>query len=118
MSDIIIPPIGKGPTRKEKTKLQEIRKKDDAEEENFYALEVKDFEKVEYRPYDTKEEKKEDLPKINFFVDKIYMQRIVKDPSKILVTVYVDYGFLKPNKVDLLVDVDKKHPFKSKAKES
>ena len=35
MSDNIIPPIGKGPSRKEKTKLQEIRKKDDAEEENF-----------------------------------------------------------------------------------
>ncbi len=118
MSDIIIPPIGKGPTRKEKTKLQEIRKKDDSEEENFYALEVKDFEKVEYRPYDTKEEKKEDLPKMDFFVDKIYMQRIVDDPSKVLVTVYVDYGFLKPNKVNLLVDVNKKLPFKSKVKGS
>ncbi|MCK4972256.1 MAG: metallophosphoesterase, partial [Candidatus Heimdallarchaeota archaeon] len=118
MSDNIIPPIEKGPTRKEKTKLKEIRKKDDAEEENFYALEVKDFEKVEYRPYETKEEKKEELPKIDFFVDKIYMQRIVDDPSKVLVTVYIDYGFLKPNKVKLLVNVDKKHPFKSKAKGS
>ncbi|MBY9000808.1 MAG: metallophosphoesterase [Candidatus Heimdallarchaeota archaeon] len=118
MSSTIIPPEGKGPSRRDRAKILEYKKKRDAEEENFYALEVQDFDKVEYRPYDTKEEKKEDLPKIDFFVDKIYMQRIVDDPTKILVTAYIDYGFLKSNKVNLLVDVDKKHPFKSKAKGS
>ena len=84
-------------------------------EENIYILETDDFEKVEYKPYDTTEEKEEDLPKLKYVLDKVYLQRLDNDPSKMLVTLYMDYGYLRPNCVKEMVIIDKKRRFLSQA---
>ena len=116
MHDKIIPPEQRIPSRTYRVKIKETIRERLAEEENFYVLELDDFEKVEYRPYDTTEEKKEDLPKVRFVLDKIYLQKIIDDSSKLLCTIYVDYGYLKPNRVKELVKINKKKPFLSEPK--
>ncbi|MCG3220958.1 MAG: metallophosphoesterase [Candidatus Heimdallarchaeota archaeon] len=116
MHEKIIPPEHRIPSRTYRVKIKETIRERLAEEENFYVLELDDFDKVEYRPYDTTEEKKDDLPKIRFVLDKVYLQKMVDDSSKLLCSVYIDYGYLKTNRVKELVEVNKKKPFLSEPK--
>ncbi len=112
----IIPPEDKIPSRSYRLKIKESIRRRLAEEENFYPIELEDFEEVEYKPYSIKEIEDEKLPPVKFVIDKYYQLRIKDDPSKILVTLYLDYGFLKPNRVKEIVEINKKKPFLSKLK--
>ncbi|MCE7741814.1 MAG: hypothetical protein GOP50_05100 [Candidatus Heimdallarchaeota archaeon] len=112
----IIPPEEKIPSRGYRIKIKESIRRRLAEEENFYAIELDDFEEVEYKPYSTEENIEEKLPPVKFVIDKYYLQRIKDDPSRVLVTLYLDYGYLKPNRVKEIVEVNKKKPFLSKLK--
>ena len=116
MSEKIISPEDRIPSTKYRLKIRESIVRRLTEQENFYILEEEDFDEVEYKEYSTREEKEEDLPKMKFVPDKIYLQRFTDDPTKVLVTVYIDYGYLKPNKVKELVDVNRRKPFLSKPK--
>ncbi|MEE9409356.1 MAG: metallophosphoesterase, partial [Candidatus Heimdallarchaeota archaeon] len=116
MSTKIIPPEDKIPSRTYKVKIRETILKRLAEEENFYVLETSDFDKVVYKPYSTTEKKDEDLPKLDFVIEKVYLQRITDDASKLLVTAYLDSGYLRPDCVKKLVDVNRRKPFLSKPK--
>lgn len=113
MKEKIIPPEQRIPSRTYRVKIKETVGKRLVAEENIYILEPDDFEKVEYKPYDTTKEKEEDLPKLKYVLDKVYLQRIDNDPSKMLVTLYMDYGYLRPNCVKELVIIDKKKRFLS-----
>ncbi|MHA1668430.1 MAG: metallophosphoesterase family protein [Candidatus Heimdallarchaeaceae archaeon] len=111
----ILPPEIRIPSKIYRIKIKESPHRRLVKEENFYSLELEDFEKVEYKPYETKGEMKEELPKIEFVIDKLYLQRITTDPSKLVLVVYLDYGYLKKNRVKEVVKVNKKKPFLSKA---
>ena len=112
----VVPPEDKIPSTGYRIKIKESIRKRLAEEENFYPIELEDFEEVEYKPYSTKEIVEEKLPPVKFVIDKYYLQRIRDDPSKVLVTLYLDYGYLKPNRVKEVVEINKKKPYLSKLK--
>ncbi len=116
MDQKIIPPEDRIPSRIYRVKIKETRFKRLAEEENIYVLEKDDFESAKYKPYSITEKEDETLPPLKFIVDKVYFQRIDDDPASILVTAYIDYGYLKPNAVKELVDVNKRKPFWSEPK--
>ncbi|MCE7748333.1 MAG: metallophosphoesterase [Candidatus Heimdallarchaeota archaeon] len=112
----ISPPEDRIPSTKYRIKIRETIRRRLAEEENFYPLELEDFDEVKYKPYTTTEKEDESIPPVKFIIDKYYMMRITNDASKILVSVYLDYGFLKTNRVKEVVDVNKKKPFLSNPK--
>ncbi|MCG3256207.1 MAG: hypothetical protein KAU62_09005, partial [Candidatus Heimdallarchaeota archaeon] len=112
----ILPPEDRIPSTKYRIKIRETIRRRLAEEENFYPLELEDFDEVEYKPYTTTEKEDESIPSVKFIIDKYYMLRIANDASKILVSAYLDYGYLKTNRVKEVVDVNKKKPFLSTPK--
>ena len=93
----ILPPEIRIPSKIYRIKIKESPRRRLVKEESFYSLELEDFEKVEYKPYE------------------LYLQRITTDPSKLVLVVYLDYGYLKKNRVKEVVKVNKKKPFLSKA---
>ena len=109
----ILPPEDRIPSTKYRIKIRETIRRRLAEEENFYPLELEDFDEVEYKPYTTTEKEDESIPSVKFIIDKYYMLRITNDSSKILVSVYLDYGYLKTNRVKEVVAVNRKKPFLS-----
>ncbi|OLS32089.1 MAG: hypothetical protein HeimAB125_12460 [Candidatus Heimdallarchaeota archaeon AB_125] len=112
----ILLPEDRIPSTKYRIKIRETLRRRLAEEENFYPLELDDFDEADYKPYTTTEKEDESIPPVKFVLDKYYMLRIADDASKILVTVYLDYGYLKQNRVKELVDVNRKKPFLSNPK--
>ncbi len=112
----ILLPEDRIPSTKYRIKIRETIRKRLAEEENFYPLELEDFDEVEYKPYTITDKEDESIPPVKFVLDKYYMLRIVDDPSKILISVYLDYGYLKQNRVKELIDVNRKKPFLSNPK--
>ena len=112
----IIPPEDRIPERDYRIKIKETAHKRLAEQENFYPLELDDFEEIDYKPYSTKDSVDEKLPPVKFVINKYLMQRIKDDPSKVLITMYLDYGDLEPNRVAEVVEINKKKPFLSKLK--
>ena len=112
----IILPEDRIPSTKYRIKVRETLRRRLAEEENFYPLELEDFDKVDYKPYTTTEKEDESIPLVKFVIDKYYMLKIIEDTSKIIVSVYLDYGYLKTNRVKEIVDVNKKKPFLSSPK--
>ncbi|MBN1328342.1 MAG: metallophosphoesterase [Candidatus Heimdallarchaeota archaeon] len=48
------------------------------------------------------------LKNINYIPDKIYLQRLDADNSKVIVKLYVDWGYLDSNKLDFFIDAQNK----------
>ncbi|TET81551.1 MAG: hypothetical protein E3J43_00615, partial [Candidatus Heimdallarchaeota archaeon] len=65
----ILPPEDRIPSTKYRIKIRETIRRRLAEEENFYSLELEDFDEVEYKPYTTTEKEDESIPSVKFIID-------------------------------------------------
>ncbi|HUT79971.1 MAG TPA: metallophosphoesterase [Candidatus Bathyarchaeia archaeon] len=87
--------IGKGvplkePKRKEKSKPE-------LKQTIYESLNKETSKKTEYN-------KELVLENIDYIPDKIYLQRLDADNSKVIVKLYVDWGYLDTDKLDLFID--------------
>ncbi len=88
------------PTPTEKIKVQESIADRKGKEEYFLPLDFDKFPTVTYHNYDPSECGDYPILKnLDFVMEKVYLLRPSSDPSKIFVKLYIDYGFLEPNKL-------------------
>ena len=91
-------------------KLHEAIRGIGVEEHKYEPLDLSIFPHIDIIKEEKKEKKAKYSPKqTEFTLEKVYLQRPSLDSSKLLVYLYVDYGFLKPNRLRYFVERKEDH---------
>ncbi len=98
MTEEILLPEEK-PNKKLQTKIKEYKKERLGKEEFYRLIDLSKFPSVEYKNYSESDRDIYPELKAKTQLNKVYLLKPSNDPSKLLVMLYVDYGYVKKNKL-------------------
>ncbi|MHA1852045.1 MAG: metallophosphoesterase family protein [Candidatus Heimdallarchaeaceae archaeon] len=79
-----------------------------------HQLNIEEFPELNAAPYEAVTELKKKIKETKYKLEKVYLTLPERNMNKILVTLYVDYGYTKPNMLKHFGEISKRHPEKTK----